>query len=200
MNRIRWPRGSEWRKWDLHFHTPSSFDYQNKSVTNEEIVDVLIAARTAAVAITDHHVIDVQRIVELQKLGREAITIFPGIELRTELGGSESVHIIGIFPEDVNLDHVWTTLQGRLDLTEAVVTSKGADSIYVDFKEAARVIHTLGGIVSVHAGRKSNSIENISNADAFKRAVKQDLANTCIDLLELGRPGDAVEYEQKDFR
>ncbi len=69
MNGIRWPRGSEWRKWDLHFHTPSSFDYQNKSVTNDEIVDVLIAARTAAVAITDHHVIDVQRIVELQKFG-----------------------------------------------------------------------------------------------------------------------------------
>jgi hypothetical protein len=24
--------GSTWRKWDLHFHTPSSFDYQNKAV------------------------------------------------------------------------------------------------------------------------------------------------------------------------
>ncbi len=24
-------RGCEWRKWDLHFHTPSSFDYRDKS-------------------------------------------------------------------------------------------------------------------------------------------------------------------------
>ncbi len=87
-----------------------------------------------------------------------------------------------------------------MDLTEAVVRSKGDDSIYVDFKEAAAVIHTLGGIVSVHAGKKSNSIENITNADAFKRAVKQDLAKACIDLLELGKPSDAIEYEQKVFR
>ena len=26
-------RGSEWRIWDLHFHTPASYDYKNKSVT-----------------------------------------------------------------------------------------------------------------------------------------------------------------------
>ena len=25
-------RGSEWRIWDLHFHTPSSYDYQDRSV------------------------------------------------------------------------------------------------------------------------------------------------------------------------
>lgn len=31
-------RGSEWRIWDLHFHTPSSYDYKDKSVTNEDIV------------------------------------------------------------------------------------------------------------------------------------------------------------------
>ena len=23
-------RGSEWHKWDLHFHTPSSYDYAGK--------------------------------------------------------------------------------------------------------------------------------------------------------------------------
>lgn len=25
-------RGSEWRIWDLHFHTPSSYDYKDNSV------------------------------------------------------------------------------------------------------------------------------------------------------------------------
>jgi len=33
------PRGSLWRKWDLHLHTPSSTDYANKSVSNDEIID-----------------------------------------------------------------------------------------------------------------------------------------------------------------
>ena len=34
-------RGSEWRIWDLHFHTPSSYDYKDKSVTNKDLIDGL---------------------------------------------------------------------------------------------------------------------------------------------------------------
>jgi hypothetical protein len=34
--------GSIWGKWDLHFHTPASFDYGKKNVTNKQIVDGLI--------------------------------------------------------------------------------------------------------------------------------------------------------------
>lgn len=35
-------RGSEWRVWDLHFHTPASYDYKDKSVTNEQLVEKYI--------------------------------------------------------------------------------------------------------------------------------------------------------------
>ena len=38
-------RGSLWYRWDLHFHTPASFDYEDKSVTNQQIVDRLIDRR-----------------------------------------------------------------------------------------------------------------------------------------------------------
>ena len=27
--------GSIWHRWDLHYHTPSSYDYKNKAKTNE---------------------------------------------------------------------------------------------------------------------------------------------------------------------
>ena len=77
--------------------------------------------------------------------------------------------------------------------------AKGDDKIYVNFRDAAELIRALGGVVSVHAGRKSNSIENIGNGEAFKRAFKEDLAKDCIDLLELGRPTDATDYEMKVF-
>jgi predicted metal-dependent phosphoesterase TrpH len=50
-------------------HTPTSFDYKNGSVTNEQIVEGLKKAGVSAVAITDHHVIDVLSIRTLQKLG-----------------------------------------------------------------------------------------------------------------------------------
>ena len=35
----------------------------------------------------------------------DEVTIFPGIELRSELGGKESVHFIGIFPEDCDIEN-----------------------------------------------------------------------------------------------
>ena len=38
---IKYSRGSEWRRWDLHFHTPSSYDYSDKSITDKDIVKVL---------------------------------------------------------------------------------------------------------------------------------------------------------------
>src|SRR5690554_5851937 len=110
----KYKRGSEWRKWDLHFHTPSSHDYENKSITNKEIVDELRSKNISVVAITDHHVIDVARIKDLQSIAGDDITILPGIEFCSELGGSESIHFIGIFPENSDVESIWTTIQGTV--------------------------------------------------------------------------------------
>lgn len=187
--------GSRWGKWDLHFHTPSSYDYEDKSVTNQEIIDTLISHQVEVVAITDHHVIDIERIKELQKLGKDKITVLPGIEFRSELGGNESVHFIGIFPENSDIQHIWINLQSTCELTEKFVADKGGDAkIHCDLKDTCRLIHSLGGIVSVHAGGKSNSIENITNSLPYKMALKTDLVLNHIDILELGS-----EENQKDY-
>ncbi len=100
----RYPFGSEWRKWDLHLHTPRSDCYQNKAITDDQIIEALSAKEICAAAITDHHFIDIGRIASLQKTAAgKGICIIPGIELRSELGGSDSVHFIGIFPENCPL-------------------------------------------------------------------------------------------------
>jgi predicted metal-dependent phosphoesterase TrpH len=170
--------GSTWGKWDLHFHTPTSYDYDNKSLTNQQIVDGLLAAGVEVVAITDHHTMDVDRIKKLQKLGGDKLTVLPGIEFRSELGGKETVHYIGIFPEDANLADLWTKLSGKLELTAEDIQKKGGDEkIYVPFTDGAEKIHELGGIVTVHAGKKTNSIENVGNTK-FKMEFKADLART----------------------
>lgn len=110
---INMTKGSEWRIWDLHLHTPASYDYKDKSVTNEEIVNELVENGVSVVAITDHNIIDVERINELRQLGvSKGLYVLPGIELCSELGGSESVHFIGIFPEYVDIESVWTKIQG----------------------------------------------------------------------------------------
>jgi len=193
----KYPRGSEWRKWDLHFHTPSSYDYKDKSLSNVDIINCLSCHEVAAIAITDHHKIDISRIEELQELGLKTnITVFPGIELTTNAGGSESIHIIGIFSEKSDLDTIWAKISGKLDITEGDIRKKGKSNVYVPLDDAAKIIHELGGIVSIHAGRKTNTIENITNALPYKMAQKRDILKF-IDIFEVGKPEDEKEYLEK---
>lgn len=185
------PQGSLWHRWDLHFHTPSSgSDYADQSVTNENIVDTLIAKGVRVVAITDHHTIDVARIRELQRLGGDKLTVLPGIEIRSDQGG-DPIHYICIFPEDCNLDHVWTTFQGSLGLTaQAILEKGGADCVYVPIESGAEVARKLGGLVSIHAGAKSNSMESIKNKEQFQRRIKFDITRNWVDLMEIGQIKD----------
>jgi len=193
------PRGSLWNRWDLHVHTPSSFEYEDKSVTNKQIINCLVAAGLRAVAITDHHVIDVDRITELQKLGKGILTIFPGIELRSD-HGSSPIHYICIFPETCDLTHVWTTLQGQLGLTQTAIIAKGGDNkVYVPIEDGARVAKELGGIVSIHAGAKSNSIEGIDNTEQFQQRIKYDITKNHVDLMEIGQIKDIERHYNKIF-
>ncbi|MFZ0943432.1 MAG: hypothetical protein WB930_12605 [Syntrophobacteraceae bacterium] len=192
-------RGSLWHRWDLHFHTPSSFDYEDKSVTCKRLVDTLIANYVRVVAVTDHHNIDVARIREMQKLGADKLTVLPGIELRSDQGG-DPIHYICIFPEDCDLDHVWTTLQGSLGLTPVAIREKGGDdSIYVPLEKGAEETQKLGGVVSIHAGAKSNSIEGIRNKEQFQERIKFDITKKWVDLMEIGQLKDIDAHLNKIF-
>jgi len=191
---FKYPKGSEWRKWDLHFHTPSSFDYKDKSITNELIIKGLLDNKIKAVAITDHHKMDVVRIENIQTLAKsQQITVFPGIELTTDKGGSESIHIIGIFPEDIDIKTVWIKISGRLNITEKDIQKKGDNKIYVYLEDTADLIHELGGIVTIHAGSKSNTIENITNSLSYKMAQKEEILKY-IDIFEMGKSNDIDDY------
>jgi ABC-type lipoprotein export system ATPase subunit len=191
--------GSQWNRWDLHFHTPSSFDYEDKSVTDQDIVDRLVSEGIRVVAITDHHTIDVARVKKLQMLGSGKITVLPGIELRDDHGG-DPIHYICLFPEDCDLNHVWITLQGRLDLTPVGIANKGGDEgVYVPIEEGASATLDLGGMVSIHAGSKSNSIESIRNQEQFQRRIKYDITQACVHLMEIGQIKDIHIHREKIF-
>ncbi|MBU4194592.1 MAG: PHP domain-containing protein [Actinobacteria bacterium] len=188
------PLGSLWNRWDLHFHTPSSFDYEDKSISNQQIVDSLIQVGLRVIAITDHHTMDVCRIQELQTLGAGKLTVLPGIELRDE-HGDKPIHYICIFPEDCDLDHVWTTLQGSLGLTTTAIQEKGGDQrVYVSIASGAAEARKLGGAISIHAGEKSNSIESISNREQFQQRIKYDITKEHVDLMEIGQLKDVDRH------
>ena len=194
-------RGSEWRIWDLHFHTPSSYDYKDNSVTNEDIVQGLAAAGVSVVAITDHYVMDVSRIRELQYLGQSHhLSVLPGIEFCSELGGSEAVHFIGIFPETADLESIWTKIQGQCNLTKADIDDRGGyERVCCEFVKTCNLILSLGGLVTVHAGKKSNTLEGIRNNLLVKQELKQDLLSRFRPLLDVGKPEDIEGYRKHVF-
>jgi len=105
--------GSTWKKSDLHFHSQTSYDYEDKSVTDEDIINNLISQGIEIVAVTDHHSINSDKIKRLQKLGESKLTDLPGIELLSDARGDEPVHFIGIFSELCDIDYVWKQLESR---------------------------------------------------------------------------------------
>lgn len=194
-------RGSEWRVWDLHFHTPSSYDYKDKSVTNEQLVDGLVNNGISVVAITDHYVMDIDRIKDLQSIGKpKGLTVFPGIEFCSELGGRQAVHFIAIFSPDADLESIWTKIQGQCNLTPADIQQNGGyESICCDFVPTCDLILNLDGIITVHGGSKANSIEEIKNNLLQKQELKRKLLSIYHPILDCGKPIDATNYKNIVF-
>ena len=186
-------RGSEWHKWDLHFHTPASYDYDNQSVTYDDIINGLIANDVRAIAITNHHVIDVAGIRELQRIAAGRVTILPGIEFLSDARGKDPIHFIGIFPENCDLDFVWEQIKNKTNIARIYSSGVQVNEVYNRLPETCALIHELGGLVSIHAGSKSNGIDKITNSLPHYEAQKEDIAE-CIDIFDMGKEEDFEGY------
>ena len=199
ISNINNTRGSEWRKWDLHFHTPSSYDYKDKSVSNELIIETLSKNDISVVAITDHHIIDIARIRELQQFGKEKnVTVLPGIEFLSDARGDVPIHFIGIFPENCNLEYIWGQIENKTNIAKIKGEQKEVNQVYCDLTDTIELIKNLGGITTIHAGCKTNTIENITHSLPHSEAQKTDIAHI-IDFFELGKADDKTGYIDKVF-
>ncbi len=217
--------GSQWSKWDLHIHSNAS----DGKGTPEQIVQKAKEKGISVIALTDHHTF--RNIDEIKALGcKNGITVISGIEFRTEYG-AKSVHMIGLLPDEYN--GIKLTQQvlndyilGPLDLSETKIKNKGREEdnsltdekafkkgmflVQVNFKEAAKLIHKYGGLVSVHAGDKANSIEemkhdgtgasNVKDVVDSLGTVKEELLREYIDICELGSLQDKnASFYTKEF-
>ena len=88
-------RGSEWRQWDLHIHSPASFHWHGKRFSSDpdsnrslidEMIAALNAAQPAAFALMDYWTFDGWFALKsrLMEQGAPVLKkrVFPGIELR----------------------------------------------------------------------------------------------------------------------
>src|SRR5688572_21626871 len=111
------PRGSLWRKWDLHVHTPASFDWHGmqfakmtapqKATALDAIVDRLNQSEVAVFAIQDHWTFDgykeIRSYLDSQPPGRCTKTILPGIELRVQAPADFKLNYHVIFSDALGL-------------------------------------------------------------------------------------------------
>lgn len=189
-------RGSEWRKWDLHVHTASSYDYKYKNPdADDKLIEALKSNGIQLVAITDHFVIDENRITNLRSKAPEIIFL-PGVELRTDKGDT-NIHVILIFDDNMNLH----------DLVEdfnSFKRSKGKNidnyqKIYWDYSDIRDFSEQHDGIISIHAGSKDKGIDDrISNSLPTNEAVKEEYAKS-VKIFEMGKPKDIEGYKKWVF-
>jgi ABC-type lipoprotein export system ATPase subunit len=105
--------GLSFEKIDLHVHTPASYDFKDKTVTPEQIVQQAINAGLRAIAITDHYTGAFIDRVKTAAKGRGLI-VFPGVEI-TCTGGEEGIHVVAILDVDKDQKHI-ESLLATLDI------------------------------------------------------------------------------------
>jgi len=196
MEENKYKRGSEWRKWDLHVHTKSSYDYKyDGDNPDDKLIETLRANGISVVAITDHFVIDKDTISSLKSKAPD-IVFFPGVELRTDKGGA-NIHPIIIFDEKSNLDELCEDFN-----TFKRNESKNHDDnykIYWDYEKIIEFSKKHNGVISIHAGSKKNGIdEQISNYLPVKIAIKEEYADS-VCIYEVGKLEDIEEYKKNVF-
>ena len=205
-------RGSEWRKWDLHIHTPAS----DGNGSPDEIVEKAIEQGLSVIAITDHHCADYIDKVKNAAEGKN-ISVISGIEFRSEYG-SKSVHFIAYFPDyygttQLNSQSLHDLILSKLSISRTNLIAKGKEQdpslsdndafkkgmflVQVDFKTASSLVHQYGGIISVHNGRKENGLDSevkhfgrgASNAHSMYEdlgTMKEELMKQYIDICDIG--------------
>ena len=145
-------RGSEWNRWDLHLHTASSYDAKYKGDDADQLLCAALKEKhIKAVAITDHFVIDKDRIEHLRSIAPD-IVFFPGVELRTDKNAN-NLHIILIFDCESRLSELAEDFNAIMYRQKA--KAKEADeTIYWDFNDIVEFANEHDALISIHAGRK----------------------------------------------
>ena len=166
----------QWRRADLHIHTPASACYHAPDVTYLQILQRAESRGLDIIALTDHNTVagyaalqqEIRDLLMLERLGRlstgekknlaelrsvlDKLLVLPGFEFTATFG----FHILGIFPEDTpvrKLEYILLELNIPPEKLDEGATEVGATS---DVLTVYRVIAEAGGLV-IAAHVNSNS-------------------------------------------
>ncbi len=200
----------EWRRIDLHIHTPGSKEYQEPGVTYLDILHKAEAENLDIIAFTDHNTVVgyatmMQEIVDLERwdLGgrltpdekarleeyrrlRAKILVLPGFELTATFG----FHILAVFDQNVPLrtiEHVLLKLNVPPNKLDAGETEVGATT---DVLTAYRIMAEAGALVIAAHANSSHGIAMLGFdfGGQTKIAYTQDPNLHALEVTDLESP------------
>jgi ABC-type lipoprotein export system ATPase subunit len=174
------PRGSIWRKWDLHIHTPASFHWTGKRFTGEsvhdetvlaEMVHAMNAADAEAFCIMDYWTFDGWFALQAyltRHAGELTKTVFPGIELRLEAPTNFRLNTHFLF------DDALTDQQLREFLATLKIAFIDRSPSYEAFGELGRTFDS--GKLAKHGFKQADRSDNerMANLGAMTAKISRD--------------------------
>ncbi|MFA5267497.1 MAG: PHP domain-containing protein [Methanoregula sp.] len=174
--------GLAYRKLDLHVHSPSSHDYQDKSIAPTDIVNKALEQGLDAIAITDHNT--GEYIDKIKEAAKGKIVVFPGVEISVAGGKEGNLHVIGLFNQEFTTKDI-ENLLGFLSIeadkygTEQAFSS---ESIFFVIDE----IYKRGGLpILAHANSSHGALTDLRGNPRTELIQMKNLA--------------AVEATESDF-
>ena len=201
----------QWRRVDLHLHTPGSNDYQEPLTGYLDILRQAEMRGLDIIGITDHNTVagfaamrrEIEQLLWLEDLGRleadekrqledyrrllDKILVLPGFEFTATFG----FHIIGIFPPETTvsfLEHLLLTLRVPPNTLQKGSSTVGATS---DVLTAYRVINEAGGIVIAAHANSGNGVimRGLDFGGQTRIAYTQDANLHCLEVTDLDKRG-----------
>ena len=178
------------KKLDIHVHTPESVCYSDKGTKAGDIVKAALKEKLHAVAITDHNAINgIDKVREAAK--DTDLIILPGVELTTKHG-----HFLALFEVDTSmdkmekfLDDVGIDKQGKGDAH--TITAKDIETVLQKIKEH-------GGIaVAAHIDRWPSGFLETKNTRKRKQEIYE---NEYLDAIEITIPENRKAWENGQIR
>ncbi len=202
----------QWRRMDLHLHTPGSSDYQEPYISYLDILRQAAARGLDIIAITDHNTVagyaamqkEVEQLLWLESRGRidpteqrlldeyrrvlDKLLVLPGFEFTATFG----FHILGIFPPETPvsfLEHLLLTLRVPPTSLRAGGQTVGATS---DVLTAYHIINEAGGIVIAAHANSGNGVmlRGIDFGGQTRIAYTQDPNLHALEVTDLEKRGN----------
>ena len=167
-------RGSEWRIWDLHIHTPESIcqDYKNTPESWDKFINCLenLPEDVKVVGITDYYFIDgYEKVMSYKAKGRlkNIEKIFPILEFRIDTFGSGNENKL----QKINLHILFDIDETKLETEIKKIREEFIDNIKISKLEAHKT--------------KKLSKENFSEIGGTLKDGFESLIPSTEEVLEL---------------